>query len=524
MTRRARHVTTRTLAVVALIAVGGSMVSLSGRAGQGRAPSGAAGAWTRPVPKATCGPKDRVETALQGQTTLADRMTGGSERSYNCNLELIGQFRGEGASWQMASFDTCAYYGTANGTDQQRKGVVVIDASNPAKPVAATYLDSRPMWDPWESLKVNVPRKLLAAVQADRGNGVDPGFAVYDISVCSRPVLKASVLLPSPVKGHAGNFAPDGLTYYGSQLGVSVYPIDLRNPSDPKLMQVWPGDEAQGRMGVAHDVALNDRGTLLYSAQPSFGLATPPPQLQLAAGARGNGLVISDVSDLQSQKGEARPKVLSSLLWRDGSIAQSPQPFSSKGRSYILFTDEMGAGGIGGAKAACAQDLPPFGFARIIDIADPTKPQLVSQLKLEVHDPANCGAVSPDTSFSGTFGYSSHYCTVDNPAEARFAACSYFEAGVRVFDIQDPAQPKEIAYYKPPAVQGSIPGSNHANRPSEKRTTDWASSNIRWLRRGADTELWFTSQDNGFQIVRFTNALATIGKSMVGHDPIRDLP
>jgi hypothetical protein len=113
---------------------------------------------------------------------------------------------------------------------------------------------------------------------------------------------------------------------------------------------------------------------------------------------------------------------------------------------------------------------------------------------------------------------------VDNPAEARFAACSFFEAGLRVFDIQDPGRPREIAYYKPPAAQGQIPGSNHFNRQGEKRTTDWVSSNIRWLRRGNETQLWFTSQDNGFHIVRFSNQLASIGKSMAGRDPLRDLP
>lgn len=184
----------------------------------------------------------------------------------------------------------------------------------------------------------------------------------------------------------------------------------------------------------------------------------------------------------------------------------------------------MGSGGINNAKGACAQNLPPFGFARIIDIADETKPTLVSQLKLEVSDPANCAAVALDTSFNEVFGYSSHYCTVDNPADARFVACSYFQAGVRVFDIANPYRPREVAYYKPPAVQGARPGSNHFNRANAKRTTDWASSNFRWLRRGGETQLWFTSQDNGFQIVRFTNTMASIGKSMAGRDPLRDLP
>jgi hypothetical protein len=54
-----------------------------------------------PVPKAECGPSDHTESGLQGQTTSAERaIVNGhtdSERGYNCNLELVGQFRGEGA-------------------------------------------------------------------------------------------------------------------------------------------------------------------------------------------------------------------------------------------------------------------------------------------------------------------------------------------------------------------------------------------------------------------------------------------
>src|SRR5262249_9597648 len=134
-------------------------------------------------------------------------MTGASSRAFNCNLELVGQFQGEGANYQMAWFDECAYYGTARREGIQNKGVVVIDASNPHRPVASAYLDARPMWDPWESLKVNPARKLLAAVQGDNGNGEQPGFAVYDVSNCRQPVLKSSVDLGVPVRGHAGHFA-----------------------------------------------------------------------------------------------------------------------------------------------------------------------------------------------------------------------------------------------------------------------------------------------------------------------------
>ena len=67
-----------------------------------------------PVPKAQCGPSDRTESGLQGQTTSQERASGDSERGYRCNLELVGQFRGEGAFSQdgPSYFDHCAYMAT----------------------------------------------------------------------------------------------------------------------------------------------------------------------------------------------------------------------------------------------------------------------------------------------------------------------------------------------------------------------------------------------------------------------------
>lgn len=53
--------------------------------------------WTGPVPKANCGRWDWTESGLQGQTTPWERESGDSEGGYNCNLELVGQFQGEGS-------------------------------------------------------------------------------------------------------------------------------------------------------------------------------------------------------------------------------------------------------------------------------------------------------------------------------------------------------------------------------------------------------------------------------------------
>src|SRR5206468_2037650 len=134
-----------------------------------------------PVPKAECGRSDRTESGLQGQTTSLERSSGDSEGGYNCNLELVGQFRGEGAFSQdgPAYLDHCAYMATENNPLQQHPGVVVIDVSDPANPRPTAYLNDTPAaLNPHENLKVNTARKLLGVAQS---NG--PNFAVYDLSV-----------------------------------------------------------------------------------------------------------------------------------------------------------------------------------------------------------------------------------------------------------------------------------------------------------------------------------------------------
>ena len=91
-----------------------------------------------PAPKAVCGPFDWTESGLQGQTTSWERSSGDSAGGYNCNLELVGQFRGEGAFSQdgPAYIDNCAYMGTENNPLQAHPGVVVIDVSDPDESAA----------------------------------------------------------------------------------------------------------------------------------------------------------------------------------------------------------------------------------------------------------------------------------------------------------------------------------------------------------------------------------------------------
>src|SRR6201987_1663697 len=71
------------------------------------------------VPKAVCGPGDHPETGLQGQVPAALRAAG--FHGFNCNLQLIGQSKGDGANWQTTEFRdgharVCGYHGTSFST------------------------------------------------------------------------------------------------------------------------------------------------------------------------------------------------------------------------------------------------------------------------------------------------------------------------------------------------------------------------------------------------------------------------
>src|SRR6185295_1815476 len=179
------------------------------------------------------------------------------------------------------------------------------------------------------------------------------------------------------------------------------------------------------------------------------------------------------------------------------------------------FTDESGL-----PASECSKGKSAAGFPRLIDVSDPASPKVVSKLILDIHDPANCqvAATTPITSTtsSSPFGFSCHYCNVDDQKDAKIAACSCFASGWRFFDISDVNYPKEIAYYKPPA-QGTkpLPGSQYANStpsPTFVRNFDWSTSKPSFPKdRGATSgDIWITSQDNGFMVVKL-DSHATAG-------------
>src|SRR5215470_10546110 len=473
------------------------------------------------VPKAICGPGDHTESGFQGQTTTQERSSGDSEAAFNCNLQLVGEFRGEGAFSQdgPAYADDCAYFATDRDTPrQQHHGITVIDASDPTNPVPSAYLnDTAAALIPHETVVTDVQRHLLVVAQF-----AGPDFAVYDISDCRHPVLKGEIQLPGS-SGHMGALAPDGLTYYltqnenlaGTGTG-SLFIVDLTDPSN--LVELNPFQYTAN--GQPHGLELNPagfapglaEGTRVYAGQPG------------SAGDGPDGLVIEDVSDYQFRLPNPQIRIISKLFWTDQGEAEPMIPVTihgHPGHPYLISTDEGGgAEGPGGLAGACARGQALFGYPQIIDVSDETNPQIIAHLRLEVSDPANCLQVAnstppdlprslPGTNIpiqSGTINYSEERCVPDNPDDARMMVCSFQNAGLRVFDIRDPQHAKEIAYWKPGAVRTEVRPSSGSWKPGADRTVDKIAGWARWVfLDNGQVQLWTVSDGNGFQVLRFTD-------------------
>src|SRR2546425_5994057 len=489
------------------------------------------------VPKAICGPGDHTESGVQGETTKEERFGASrdSTRAYNCNLELVGQepqdeFQGAFSQDGPAYSGDCAYYGTDRAATLQ--GIKVIDASDPQHPrVSAHLTDTAAALNPHETVQTNDRSHLLVAGQ----NG-GPNFAVYDISAdCRHPVLKASINMPG-AQGHMGAFAPDGMTYYETQSfrgpGGFLYIVDLTDPSHPQMLRPWQflGD------GRPHGLELNPQGFAPGVHEGTRVYAGQIGSFPFTGG--GDGLVIEDVSDYQFRRPNPQIRIISKLFWADQGQSEAMIPVKIKGHPYLISTDEAGgAGGAGGWAAACARGASAFGYPQIIDVGDETNPKFIAKLRLEVNDPANCSALLAETPpdppgtapgtnlppISGTTNYSEETCVADNPNNAKMLACSFQNAGLRVFDIRDPTHANEIAYWKAGAVRTRVLPASGSWAPGVDRTVDKIAHWVRWVvagkgkgngnvngrgnvdGNGTELELWTVSDGHGFQILRFTD-------------------
>src|SRR5207253_6642061 len=174
-----------------------------------------------------------------------------------------------------------------------------------------------------------------------------------------------------------------------------------------------------------HGLNISDDGNTVYEADLGNQYAMPP---QTA------GLDVFDVSEIQSRKPGGVGHQIAHFSWPDVSLPQVPLPITVGGHPYLFEVDEFATeGNTGGVPSAESDTAAHAGAARIIDIANPSSPTVVSNVRLEVDRSVNRAALANDPGTSSPVGgYASHYCAAPRRDDPGIVACSYILSGLRV--------------------------------------------------------------------------------------------
>ena len=387
--------------------------------------------------EAECGASDSPETGFQG-----DAYPG----TVNCGRTLLADIPGGGAAQGSGH---CAFVRTGAIT-----GGGTIQAYSLADPRNPVMTDEEPTLGSSESMR--------ALTLEDRAILVS-GSGVYDVRNCEDLVLKGEIAWPSAfyqaglyvaaLNGHEIAISHDGMRVYsGTGLGIADIE-DLDNP-DSWTVKNWTCELANQR-GVPIDPSVcegpsqndvtmtrqyshtsddNLDGTIWYGAQ----------QLDLSAiggllgGVPAEGPEPVTATMLDVSRLPDRIEVIDVVenfpghglnWWRTPS-----------GREFILGSNE-----IGGADS-CVDYPRPVDLGNSMDfyIVEVTGNQfgVPFPTTMEINLPENCAAAMA----SGANPLITEH-SVYNKNGAAFAMIEFGSAGLRVYDLRDGENPREVAYY-----------------------------------------------------------------------------
>jgi hypothetical protein len=415
----------------------------------------AGGAHDKGVSPALCGAGDMREPGIQGEVPA------GQTANYNCGVQLVGQLARVG---NVQGVGKCAYV-------RSKETVYVIDVSNAAKPVEVT---SVPVHSGSETMRTVVTEQRAVLVS---------GSSVYDIGDCLHPKLLGEIAWPPlsmpgiPVRllPHDIRVNREGTKVYGS---FGVWEADISNLHDPSTWKVTDhrcelAAQQPGPWAEVHRQALKAGLSLCADAAhpnpmgANYMVGASPLQASLLwpqlahspdLNADDTRLYVGDQAGGTSGVWAPVAKV------RIIDVTQSPFKivgelegpghgldwFRASGREYVLHSNEGGSTGIMNQPVGgdtCKPYPRPFslgwGFEVFVgEVTQPDQARNVSMLKLAINDPEFCDVRKA----SGNDPWIAYHL-IDNPLDAKFAAVNFGSAGLRIFDIRQPSNPSEVAYF-----------------------------------------------------------------------------
>ncbi len=318
-------------------------------------------------------------------------------------------------------------------------GWSIVDVTNPADPKYVKFIPGMPnSWNIQVTLHDNL---MIGALQPKIASwGGDPkrpgseGIIIWDIS---DPLNPREVSRWKSGNGGThrnsypgGRFAYLSSGYPGYQGGNILVIMDVSDPGNPREVGKW----AQPGMNRAAGETLKPNTPYGF-----HGPATVSPDGTLLTMAFSPGLVILDISN------PAAPKEVGRLDFSPPFINAGSQSLHSVlplwDRQMLFVASEA-------SNERCNEGL---NFAGLVDIKDTTRPRLISLFPLP-QPPAG----EPYKNFcekGGRFGPHNvnqeiHLPDVEKPGNLIYL--TYFNAGLRIFNIKDPLNPVESGWFIPP--------------------------------------------------------------------------
>jgi hypothetical protein len=377
-----------------------------------------------------------------------------ADRTLSLNMTLLSHHElegfggvGEGVAMQMTK-DGRRIMWLAH--ESAPKNFTAVDVSDPRKPkvIVQTDLPHAQM----RSNSLEVSGDILAVAYQTKEWGVKPaGFELFDISTPERPksIVHFDASGPQSRGAHCLWFV-DGETIHMASGAADFEPrvakddqfyriIDVRNPSKPVEVGRWwyPGTRKGDTAAPPRRMPKFDSGYRVHNSN-----VYPQRPDRAYIGYIDGGAVILDISD------RSDPKLVSN--WRHSppqtGFTHTAMPLF--GPQLMIVTDEC--------TKDDGADWPKMTW--VVDIRDETNPVSIATLPLP--------PVDVFAKRGGRFG--SHNLHENPPVTCAYKSekivlATFFNGGLRAYDLSNPYQPVEVAYFVPGAPKMSPKGSVQIN-------------------------------------------------------------
>jgi hypothetical protein len=386
------------------------------------------------------------------------------------SFELLGHepLMSRGMNAALAVHGDYAYIGSRSDGTHLNAGVMVVDVSDPSKPAIAGEIGP-----PNEGNIGESSRELRIIPQLDLLIVLNHGCSEL-IHRCVNASQAGTTLMASNYRFYdisgANAANPKLVSTYLPSRSAAQQPHEFflwTDPDDPErilLFQSTPTGDSSASAGLlVTDISGVRDGEFTELGTWKGVIGNPDRDNRLHSltvsndGRRaylaylGGGFLVLDTTQfadgVENPQAELVTPVENRVFWTDPGAHSAIKLW---GKPYALTTDEV-YGKIGGLfpDHGC-----PWGWVRLIDISDETKPELAAEYRLPSNEPEICESQPPDRDNVGSF--SAHNPTLTKS----LAFITWHGAGLQAVSLADPTQPSSAAQFVPeplPVVQTEDP-------------------------------------------------------------------